>query len=100
MISSVLITFSAPRFRADSRTKSLRLQDWLHNEFDGSIAMGTESATLGRTWLMQMNEGAENTNVTIQMCMAYLRHMIDAQVHISKRHEYYLRITLEWHRIY
>lgn len=53
-------------------------QDWLHNEFDGSIAMGTESATLGRTWLMQMNEGAVNTNVTIQMCMAYVRHLLQS----------------------
>jgi len=53
-------------------------QDWLHNEFDGSIAMGTESATLGRTWLMEMNEGAVNTNVTIQMCMAYVRHLMQS----------------------
>jgi len=32
----------------------------------------------GRTWLMQMNEGGVNANVTIQMCMVYVRHLLQS----------------------
>ena len=41
-------------------------QDWLDVEFDKSKSLG-ESATLGRTWMMQMNNGCANSNVTIQV---------------------------------
>ena len=36
-------------------------QDWLDVEFDKSKSLG-ESATLGRTWMMQMNNGCANSN--------------------------------------
>ena len=56
-------------------------QDWLHNEWEGLHAT-LQSATLGRTWLLQMGLAASKSNLTIQYCMAYPRFALaSAEVH-------------------
>eukprot|EP01065_Artemidia_motanka_P043655 TRINITY_DN6088_c2_g1_i1.p1 TRINITY_DN6088_c2_g1~~TRINITY_DN6088_c2_g1_i1.p1 ORF type:complete len:802 (+),score=237.62 TRINITY_DN6088_c2_g1_i1:100-2505(+) len=52
-------------------------QDWLDVEFDRSKTLG-ESATMGTTWMQQMNDGAKHANQTIQMCMSHVRHILAA----------------------
>jgi len=52
-------------------------QDWLNIEFDKSHSLG-ENATLGRSWLLQLNEGARYANVTVQLCMAYVREVLQS----------------------
>eukprot|EP01061_Rhynchopus_euleeides_P007092 TRINITY_DN1606_c0_g1_i4.p1 TRINITY_DN1606_c0_g1~~TRINITY_DN1606_c0_g1_i4.p1 ORF type:complete len:755 (+),score=302.52 TRINITY_DN1606_c0_g1_i4:45-2309(+) len=52
-------------------------QDWLYNEFQTTPILH-ESATQGRTWLMQMGQGAEKTGATIQYCMPYPRHVMQS----------------------
>jgi len=52
-------------------------QDWLDVEFDQSKSLG-ESATLGRTWMLQMDGGAAYANQTIQMCMSHVRHILQS----------------------
>ena len=47
-------------------------QDWLDDEFD-RFAPVTQSATLGREWLTQMNSGAMSTGLSIQYCMSHVR---------------------------
>ena len=36
-------------------------QDWLNSEMDKSRTLG-ESATMGRTWMQQMNDGCAKAN--------------------------------------
>ncbi len=50
-------------------------QDWLDNEFD-HFAPLTQSATLGRTWLRQMDAAAAANGVAIQYCMSHSRHVL------------------------
>jgi len=52
-------------------------QDWLDIEFDQSKSIG-ENATLGRTWMLQMDRGAGYANQTIQMCMSHVRHILQS----------------------
>lgn len=52
-------------------------QDWLDSEMDKSRILG-ESATMGRTWMLQMNNGCEASNVTIQLCMSHVRHILQS----------------------
>merc|ERR1712039_543847 len=52
-------------------------QDWLDVEFDKSKSLG-ENATLGRTWMIQMDRGAAYANQTIQMCMSHVRHILQS----------------------
>mmetsp|Transcript_34884 Transcript_34884/g.81564 ORF Transcript_34884/g.81564 Transcript_34884/m.81564 type:complete len:777 (-) Transcript_34884:61-2391(-) len=52
-------------------------QDWLDTEFDQSYSLGA-NATLGRTWLMQIDRGAKKANVTIQLCMSHVRHVLQS----------------------
>ena len=41
-------------------------QDWLYNEFQG-VDLLLLNATAARTWLLQMNAGAEYAGVAIQV---------------------------------
>jgi hypothetical protein len=50
-------------------------QDWLDDEFDNFLPL-TNSATLGRDWLMQMGTAAEKNGIAIQYCMSHCRHMM------------------------
>ena len=50
-------------------------QDWLDDEFDRFLPL-TTSATLGRTWLLQMGTAAANNGISIQYCMSHCRHML------------------------
>jgi len=50
-------------------------QDWLDVQFDKFLPL-TNSATLGRTWLMQMGTAAANNGISIQYCMSHCRHML------------------------
>jgi hypothetical protein len=52
-------------------------QDWLSAEVDLSRALG-ESASLGSQWMLQMSHGCELSNVTIQLCMSYPRHILQS----------------------
>ena len=74
-------------------------QDWLNSEMDKSRTLG-ESATMGRTWMLQMNNGCAKANgeqhirrvlrkarmlkmllalaVTIQLCMSHVRHILQS----------------------
>ena len=52
-------------------------QDWLDAEMDESRILG-ESATMGRRWMMQMNNGCVKSNVTIQLCMSHVRHILQS----------------------
>eukprot|EP00397_Hematodinium_sp_SG-2012_P005644 GEMP01005666.1.p1 GENE.GEMP01005666.1~~GEMP01005666.1.p1 ORF type:complete len:783 (-),score=179.11 GEMP01005666.1:1622-3895(-) len=52
-------------------------QDWLNLEFT-SVSALYQSATLARTWLLQMGEAAANLGLNIQYCMAYPRHIISS----------------------
>ncbi len=40
-------------------------QDWLYNELQG-VSLLTQNITAARTWLLQMNAGAEEAGTTIQ----------------------------------
>ena len=44
---------------------------------DRSRTLG-ESATMGRTWMLQMSRGCEKSNVTIQLCMSHVRHILQS----------------------
>jgi hypothetical protein len=50
-------------------------QDWLDDEFDNFPPL-TNSATLGREWLMQMGTAAADNGLAIQYCMSHCRHML------------------------
>jgi hypothetical protein len=50
-------------------------QDWLDTEYDTLQHLRTD-VTLGRTWLREMNYGAETNGVTVQYCMSYPRHIL------------------------
>jgi hypothetical protein len=50
-------------------------QDWLDDEFDNFLPL-TTSATLGRTWLIQMGNAAASNGISIQYCMSHCRHML------------------------
>ena len=50
----------------------------LFNEFMEKVGAVLESATLARTWLMQMGEGARKAGLTIQYCMPYARHLLQS----------------------
>jgi len=52
-------------------------QDWLDDEFDGSKWL-LQNATAATTWMSQMNNGCTNSNVTIQMCMSHVRHILQS----------------------
>ena len=52
-------------------------QDWLDAEMDKSRTLG-ESATMARTWMLQMSHGCEKSNVTIQLCMSHVRQILQS----------------------
>ncbi|XP_039254962.2 uncharacterized protein LOC120331863 [Styela clava] len=52
-------------------------QDWLDVEFDG-IANFKTNIHLGKTWLMNMGQAAEEHGLTVQYCMALPRHMLQS----------------------
>lgn len=52
-------------------------QDWLDDEYDWSWNMGA-SATLARTWLIQMGRAAAKNDITIQYCMSHVRHILQS----------------------
>ena len=52
-------------------------QDWLYNELGGVDALLT-NLTLGRQWILQMAGGAQAAGVTMQLCMAYPRHLLQS----------------------
>ena len=52
-------------------------QDWLYNELGGVDALLT-NLTLGRQWLLQMGAGAQQAGVSMQLCMAYPRHLLQS----------------------
>jgi hypothetical protein len=52
-------------------------QDWLDAEMDESRTLG-ESATAAGTWMRQMNDGCAQFNVTIQLCMSHVRHILQS----------------------
>ena len=54
-------------------------QDWL-NEQTEKLEELTTSATLGRDWLMQMGQAAEEHGINILYCMAMPRHMLQDRV--------------------
>jgi len=49
----------------------------LDTEYDTLQHLRT-NVTLGRTWLREMNFGAETNGVTIQYCMSYPRHILQS----------------------
>ena len=53
------------------------LQDWLWVTFNRSQSLA-ENATLGRTWMMQMDHGARMSNSSIQFCMTYIRNLMQS----------------------
>ena len=52
-------------------------QDWLYNELGGVDALLT-NLTLGRQWILQMASGAQAAGLTMQLCMAYPRHLLQS----------------------
>lgn len=67
-------------------------QDWLYNELEGVDAL-TATYGLARTWMLQMDAGAQAAGVTMQLCMPYARHMLQSvempavtQVRVSDDH--------------
>jgi hypothetical protein len=52
-------------------------QDWLFNEFV-QVFLLTSDARAARTWLLQMNAGAQAAGVYIQYCMPYPRHALQS----------------------
>jgi hypothetical protein len=52
-------------------------QDWLNVEFGDSAWLKGDIAA-ARTWLLQMNDGCEKSNATIQMCMSLVRHVLQS----------------------
>ncbi|XP_069122508.1 uncharacterized protein [Argopecten irradians] len=52
-------------------------QDWLNIQTIGTVALQTD-LTLGERWLQQMNNAAQNLNITIQYCMALPRHALQS----------------------
>lgn len=52
-------------------------QDWLDDEFDRSKWL-LQNATAATTWMTQMNNGCAHSNVTIQMCMSHVRHIMQS----------------------
>merc|ERR1711879_55542 len=52
-------------------------QDWLDVEFD-SIRALTADVELARTRMIQMSSGAVKNNVTIQLCMSHVRHILQS----------------------
>lgn len=52
-------------------------QDWLYNELGGVDALLT-NLTLGRQWILQMAAGAQAAGLTMQLCMAYPRHLLQS----------------------
>jgi len=52
-------------------------QDWLDNEFDWVYSLHS-TATLARTWMLQMSAGAVKANQTMQLCMSHVRHVLQS----------------------
>lgn len=52
-------------------------QDWLDVEFDRSLWLH-ENISAAQLWMHQMNAGCTNSNVTIQMCMSHVRHILQS----------------------
>ncbi len=52
-------------------------QDWLNDESDW-VSYLTQSATLGRQWLMQMGSGADKSGIAVQYCMSLPRHIMQS----------------------
>eukprot|EP00054_Salpingoeca_dolichothecata_P012674 m.70327 g.70327 ORF g.70327 m.70327 type:complete len:763 (+) comp20068_c0_seq1:336-2624(+) len=52
-------------------------QDWLDVEMDNCNYI-LESASVGRTWLLQMGTAAEKNGMTIQYCMSHCRHIMQS----------------------
>jgi hypothetical protein len=53
-------------------------QDWLFNEFYQYVGEMLESVSLGRHWLLQMNNAAIKNGLTIQYCMPHVRHILQS----------------------
>ena len=53
-------------------------QDWLYNEFYIYVSQMLENVDLGRTWLLQMGQGAQKNDLTIQYCMPHIRHLLQS----------------------
>lgn len=51
-------------------------QDWLYNEFYIYVSQMLENVDMGRTWLLQMGQGAAKNDLTIQYCMPHIRHLL------------------------
>ena len=51
--------------------------DWMNDQMHQSKSMLT-NATLGRTWLMQVDSGARKANATVQMCMTLVRQLLQS----------------------
>ena len=52
-------------------------QDWLFSEYEGLTELSTE-LNLGREWLMQMGNAAQARGLTVQYCMTWVRHLLQA----------------------
>ena len=52
-------------------------QDWLSTEYRGLKNLTTD-LNLGRQWLMQMGNAARSQDLTIQYCMSFVRHLLQA----------------------
>ena len=53
------------------------VQDWLNDETYW-VSYLTQSATLGRQWLMQMGSGADKSGIAVQYCMSMPRHIMQS----------------------
>ena len=86
--------------RGPGATMDVYEQDWLNIQTQ-HIPELTQNATLGRQWLLQMNEGAEVTGKHIQMCMSLTRHILQSlemsQVSQARAsHDYTAAPAIQW----
>lgn len=52
-------------------------QDWMNFQHE-RLPVLTRSATAARRWLVEMGAAAADANVSIQFCMAYVRHVLQS----------------------
>ena len=73
-------------------------QDWLYVQ--SSMPSIMEDLFLGRTWLMEMGEAAEDAELTIQYCMPWPRHLLQSleipTVTQARASEDYLPDNQQW----
>eukprot|EP00041_Stephanoeca_diplocostata_P026733 m.726077 g.726077 ORF g.726077 m.726077 type:complete len:768 (-) comp23028_c0_seq53:2351-4654(-) len=53
-------------------------QDWLYSEFVGVGGALLQSATLATQWMTQMATGVRNAGITMQLCMAWPRMLLQS----------------------